>query len=247
MRPKLNHGKPCPAQFFSPLLCGLIVILLVNYIPGASAIKARAADLQNSGWTVEEQGGSEPAQPASQAQPVTAGQAQGQPEQLGDVQEQEPTFFDPDSIPDSEPIPNADWVFEIPVKVENIPNQVERLGFTCRVFKWAYGIEGCGRITFGYAKKRVPLVDNAYDGTVVVGVNYDVETDYGEECREFGIENAELYECKMYLIGPDNSWKYPGLKDLTPEWRLADQDKPFQWKTGRHALPGKTPKITRER
>ncbi|MCF8111665.1 MAG: hypothetical protein K9J85_09280 [Desulfobacteraceae bacterium] len=238
MKPRTGNGKACPGHFLAFLLYGLIVILLVNYAPGAFGESALAEELQSSGWTVQQQGGSATAQPAGQVQHAPAGQIQQQPEQLGDIQEEEPTYFDPDSIPDSVPVPDANWVFEVPIDVKNLPDNVQRLGITCRVFKFKSITlpHEAQRITFGYAKKRVPLVNGAYKGNVIVGVKYDEElAHWGEHTPS--PHKAEEYECKMYLIGPNNHWERPKNSQASPFWRQADPNQPFRWKTGRNNLP----------
>lgn len=243
MKPRTGNSKACPGHFLAFLLYGLIIILLVNYALGAFGKSAMAEELQSSGWTIRQQGASGTAQPADQAQQAPAGQIQQQPEQLGDIQEEEPTYFDLNSIPDSLPIPDANWVFEVPIDVKNLPDNVQRLGITCRVFKFKSITlpHEAQRITFGYAKKRVQLVNGSYKGNVIIGVKYD------EELAQHGVwtdnakipppHKAEEYECKMYLIGPNNHWEKPKNFQASPFWRQADPNQPFRWKTGRMDLP----------
>jgi len=135
MKPRTGKNKACLAHFLASLLYGLIIILLVNYVPCAFGESALAEELQSSGWTVQQQGDSGTAQPAGQAKQAPAVKIQQQPEQLGDIQEEEPNFLDPESIPDSVPVPMADWVFEVPVDVKNLPGEVRDLMVFCWVME----------------------------------------------------------------------------------------------------------------
>ncbi|MCF8028908.1 MAG: hypothetical protein K9K81_11130 [Desulfobacteraceae bacterium] len=211
---------------------------------GSFSVMVFAEELQNPDTNLQVQGETETSEPVSQHQSGTTGQMQQQPEELADIQQEEPTFFDPETVPDSVPIPEANWVFEVPLDVKNLPEAVQMLGITCRVFKFkSITLPGeAQRITFGYAKKRVQLTDGEYAGNVIIGVSYDPDlAAYGawgdDNARTPGPEKAEEYECKMYLIGPDSNWEKPKQSQVSPPWRHADPDQAFRWKTGRNQLP----------
>ncbi len=224
MKPRLSHGKPCPGHFFMPLLYGFIVILLANYVPGTFVRAARAAELQGSGWTVQQQGDSGTAQPAGQAQQAPAGQVQQQPEQLGDIQEEVPTFLEPESIPDSVPVPMADWVFEVPVDVKNLPGEVRDLMVYCLVME---GNKNDRNVLLGSGKKIVQPVNGAYQGTILVGVNISQDS----QDEGWSVHHADRCTCGLQLRGPDPGsgyiWVSPGIS-MSPPWRNADPNEPYR-------------------
>ncbi|MDM8538048.1 hypothetical protein QUF70_14930 [Desulfobacterales bacterium HSG17] len=169
-------------------------------------------------------------------------QANQQPQELADTieYEQDLEVFDPSTIPESVPIPDADWVFEVPVDVKNLSDQVKEIVIRARVLTFVSG----DRVTFGLAKKYVQLVDGAYKGNVMVGVKYDASTArHNASYNPFGNndpwspDSAKEYECKIYLIGPNNKWENPTKSQVTKRWRMINPDKPFKWRTGRTNLP----------
>jgi len=231
MKPKQSSPERGPKSCTIVLLSGIAFLVLAGWILGGHAGTAWAADLQGSGWTVQGQGGSQTAQQADQNQPVTAGQAQGQPEQLGDVQEEQPTFLDPDSIPDS--VPEGDWVFEVPVQVSDISPDVEKLGLVCEVFtgeernEEIYGENNWeNKVVYGRAKKRIALQSGSFQGTALIGVN-----------RTGKYWKATHYTCWLYLIGPDNSWHVPTVRPRNPQFRRMHSGHAFQWETQGVPLP----------
>jgi len=220
MKPKQRSQERGPKACTIVLLSGIAFLVLAGWILGGYAGTAWAAELQGSGWTVQGQGGSQTAQPASQNQPVTAGQAQGQTEQLGDIQEEEPTFFDPESIPDSVPIPMADWVFEVPVDVKNLPDEVQKMMVVCKV----YGLYHGKWPKIGENGKILPIIDGSCNKDVLIGVQYQHKDDMPPNPPK-----RSEYRCIMYLRGPgpDNTWAFPSDAKVSPLWRQADPEKSF--------------------
>ena len=223
MKPKQRSQERGPKSCTIVLLSGIAFLVLAGWILGGHAGTAWAEDLQSSGWTVQGQGGSQTAQQAGQNQPVTAGQAQGQPEQLGDVQEEQPTFLDPDSIPDSVPIPMADWVFEVPVDVKNLPDEVQKMMVICRVYH-RYDRRTYKKV--GENGKIVQINGGSCQKNVLIGLNYQ---------RQDGMVNSPptndlSYSCIMYLRGPgpEYKWAHPFDSKVSPPWRRADPDQPFR-------------------
>lgn len=223
MKPAQSQGKHGETKYGKSLLSVLFILWFAGYVPGSFVEISRAADLQNSGWTIQGQQASETAQPAVQAQE--------QPEQLADIQEEEPTFFDPESLPDS--VPEADWVFEIPVRVSEISQQVEKIGLVCEVFtgdKYMEELHGennwKNKTVYGRAKKRIELHNGSFEGTVMVGVN-----------KTGKYWKATHYTCWMYVIGPDNHWHVPSIKPKNPLYRRMHSGHPFRWETRGVPLP----------
>lgn len=163
-------------------------------------------------------------------------------EQYQDLQSLEPeeiTFIDVSNIPDSVPIPEGDWVFEVPLDLRELPPEVERVGVLCRVFHFVTQTRAGGRqVTItrasGRAKHRVDVADGSVQETVFLGIKglWDSCTD-GHNCPW----NAKKWECEMYLIGEDHHWNKPTKKVRHPYWRRADPEEPFRWHTGAKSLP----------
>ena len=209
---------------------GIILVI----VTGNHAV-AQNMQIQNSSGDVqlqEEQG------TGQLSQQPDAG-VQQQPQELGDLEEDEVTYFDPETVPDSVPIPDAHWVFEVPVNVQNISSEVQRLGIACLVATYGAILGSPTRTECGYVKKRVDLVDGSYQGNVVIGMNFLQDDNEGIEGYPSGEMDTtgycEDYECKMYLIGPapDYRWKIPVQGEVYPVWRWAAPDQPFRWATGR--------------
>lgn len=223
MKPKRSREKHRQDVSNKTLLNGLVILMLAGCILGWLIGPAWAADLQGTGWTVQGQGDSETAQPASQTQPMTEGEAQGQPEQLGDIQEEEPTFLDPESIPDSVPVPMADWVFEVPVDVKNLPDEVQKIMVICRVFVFNDGRNH----KIGENGKIVQISDGSCQKNVLIGLDYQRPDGFSADWLP---GNNLSYGCLMYLRGPgpDYRWAVPWDEKVTPPWRRADPDQPFR-------------------
>ncbi len=179
-------------------------------------------------------------------------QAYEQPQDLGDIPDAEDMYaFDPDSIPDSVFPADADWAFNVPINVSNLPPEVEKLGITCETLFWknrggnqmmdgrwdSGGLENL-RVDCGYATSRIDIEGGAYSGNIVIGVqmNEGAADNIGH-----AFWRAREYECKMYLIGDlpgeNNSWEIPQTSPISPGWRRADANQPFRWWTGRRPIP----------
>jgi hypothetical protein len=216
------------ASIFISILCMMLIVT-------ANHAVAQNLQIQNSDGGVQLEVG----QGAGQVSQQPDAGVQQQPQELGDIEEDEVTYFDPETVPDSVPIPVAQWVFEVPVNVQNISSEVQRLGITCLLATYGavYGV--ATRTECGYVKKRVDLVDGSYQGNVVIGMNHGQDDNEGEEGYLSGEVDTtgycDEYECKMYLIGPapDHRWKIPVQGEVYPVWRWAAHDHPFRWATGR--------------
>jgi hypothetical protein len=223
-RPEEHGLKTCTTV----LLSGIAFLLLAGWVLGGYAGTALAADLQGSGWTVQDQGGAETAQPA--------GQAQGQPEQLGDVQEEEPTFFDPGSMPDTVPLSDADWIFEVPINVAGISEEVDQIGIVCKIYKTEVKDTGSvWQLLRGKGKKKIDLESGSYQGNVVFGVQSKLSPEVHDPP-----DDANRYTCWLYIVGPDGHWYSPTKKqisDTDPAFIQMNKDKPFRCDTGLKDLP----------
>jgi len=207
-------------------------ILCMMFIDTANHAVAQNLQIQNSGGNAQLEEGLGAGQVSQQPD---AG-VQQQPQELGDFEEGEVIYFDPETLPDSVPIPDAQWVFEVPVNVQNISSEVQRLGITCLVATYGAIYGSPTRTECGYVKKRIDLVDGSYQGNVVIGMNYEQDDNEGSEGYLIDTTGyCEEYECKMYLIGPapDHRWKVPVQGEVYPVWRWANPDRPFRWATGR--------------
>ena len=236
MKPKQRSQERSPKTCTIVLLSGIAFLVLAGWVLGGYAGTAWAADLQGSGWTVQGQGGSETAQPAGQAQPVNAGQTQDQPEQLGDVQEEESTFFDPESMPDSAPLSDADWIFEVPINVAGISEEIDQIGIVCKVYKTEVKDSGSvWQLLRGEGKKKIDLESGSYQGNVVFGVQSKLSPEIHDPP-----DDANRYTCWLYIVGPDGHWYSPTKKqisDTDPAFIQMDKNKPFRWDTGFKDLP----------
>ncbi|MCF6266452.1 MAG: hypothetical protein L3J57_07900 [Desulfuromusa sp.] len=190
----------------------------------------QSAQVSDSGSGVQitgDVGSGSTASPALQEQGQVYGQAQQQPRQVADLQEDEITYFDPSTIPDSTPIPDTDWVFEVPINVSTLPAEVNKLGVVCEVFSFSH--PSGFKSEYGKAKRRLDLTAGSYHDSILIGVDRSVNY-----LRDRSLE----YECYMYLIGPGNRWKAPSSDpNSTPYWRRADPDRLLRWKTDRQTLP----------
>lgn len=177
-------------------------------------------------------------------QPAAAGQQAGQYQNAGDQpvdvadidgdDSDELTAFDPSTIPDAAPTPDADWLFEVPIDVEGISQEVQQLGVVCEVFEfWVdpYDPTHTGKTTYGKNKKKIDLEHGAYHGNVLIGINFN-----GRPNRE--PHQAEKYTCWVYIVGSDSHWYVPKKKrNVTPEFRRMSKKRPFRWQTGPVSIP----------
>lgn len=165
-------------------------------------------------------------------------QANQEAQELMDIElpEDEMFFFDPESIPDSVPLPRTTWVFQVPIDVTDLPAEVERIGVYCQVFSTSVDPIGqASASSCGEGKKRVDVVNGAVSETVTIGI----EGDWARRMyRTYAAPwLGDKWECKMYLIGPDHRWKIPSTDVVHPAWRQADPDEQFRWHAGPHPLP----------
>ncbi len=198
----------------------LCILLMIPW--SAKAIDVQVQDGQGA-INVQEQGG----------------QVAEEPQELWDlpgITNEDITLFDPDSIPDSMPLPDSTWVFQVPIEVSDLPAEVQRIGIMCNVFETVHASSGWVAInSCGQAKARIDVVNGAVSQTVIIGVqgawDRTVSSGYAAPWE------AEKWECKMYLIGPDNHWNIPSTDVVNPQWRRADPGEAFQWHAGPHPLP----------
>lgn len=164
-----------------------------------------------------------------------SGQITEQPQDLADASELEQNLeaFDPSTIPESAPIPDAEYVFEVPVDVKDLSSEVKGLGLHCEIFSWEHhdswdpDDDRSTKWTWGDARLRLDLVDGSYNGNASIGVNK----------MQGAARKPDKYEIKIYLIGPDNSWEIPNPSRTDNHWSAVDPDEPFKWKIGPHNLP----------
>ena len=184
-------------------------------------------------------------QPAGAAQqPGQYQNAGDQPIDIADIEgddSEELTAFDPSTIPDAAPTPEADWLFEVPIDVEGISEQVQQLGIKCEVFRFERHGGYYSKNVFGDGKKKIDLQNGAYHGNVLIGINQSTR----EETNRAGVTRyiplghlAEKYTCWMYLVGPDNNWHVPKKKrSVSPAFRRMSRERPFRWETGPVSIP----------
>lgn len=150
------------------------------------------------------------------------------PNQLEEILINELEAFDISTIPESVPMPEADWLFEVPVDVKNIPANVQNIGIKTIVHRWKSNVKK-GTIDFGISQTKVKLVNGAYKGNVLMGVSYDEELVKRTSGREESIppSGARGYVCILYVIGSDNSWIRTSKEQTSPAWGMADANQPF--------------------
>lgn len=146
------------------------------------------------------------------------------PNHLSDMPPEEWEAFDPSTVPEAVLIPEADWVFEVPFDVKNISTNVGSVGAVVRIHVWS---TKHGEITFGKSRAEVQLVNGAYNGKIIFGVKHDEESINSQIGYTLPPKRAKYYSLSLYLIGPDNTWYYPGKEQLSPPWRMADASQPF--------------------
>jgi len=137
--------------------------------------------------------------------------------------------------PEGDPgMPDADFVFEVPVDVKNIFDVVTAVRVRCVVEDEFNHVGGTfDREARARGARDVLLVNGAYQGTVLVGA------DYTEDALSRGLLDVDRYVCDFSLIGPEGVVSAP----LTnPEWeglywRRPDYQEPLTWRvTG--PIPG---------
>lgn len=178
------------------------------------------------------------------------GQASQEAEDLGDLPGSgDMTFFDPDSIPESVFPEDADWALNLPVSVSNLDPGVKKLGIKCETLYWKSGGhiwadrwndagQERDRVQCGWAKGRIDIDNGAYTGNIIIGIQM-------HPGASDNISNAywlaTQYECWMYLVGDipgaPNSWRRPETGPVSPGWRRADANQPFNWQTGLQDIP----------
>ncbi len=208
-----------------PLVIGSMVMVMILFPYLATTSQAIQAQGQQAGGNVQV-GESPPVQPAEQGgQPQHAGD---QPVDVADIEEDEMTAFDPSTIPDAAPTPEADWLFEVPIDVEGISAEVQQIGIKCEVF--LFGSRG-QKITHGDAKRKIDLENGAYHGNVLIGVMMYPGASVVAHL-------SDKYTCWTYLVGPSNNWHVPKQKQtVSPGFRRMSKERPFRWQTGAVSIP----------
>lgn len=134
--------------------------------------------------------------------------------------EDELSAFDPSTIPDSSP--DGDWIFEVPIKAEQMSDQVRGLLVTCYVGQMVTDEDGTHLEPSGSAKKEIRLTNGSYQGNVNIGVN---------------AQTGDKYLCTVLLVGPDGRAEIFRTGGPTNDWRRIDPEKPHKWRTGFVDLP----------
>lgn len=119
----------------------------------------------------------------------------------------------------------ADWVFEVPVDVKNLPGEVRDLMVYC----WVMEDNKKGRnVILGNGKKIVQPVNGAYQGTVLVGVNISQDS----QDEGWSVHHADRCSCGLQLRGPGPEsgyiWASPSMSMVSPPWRRADPNEPYR-------------------
>ena len=140
--------------------------------------------------------------------------------------------LDPSTIPESSP--DADWLFEVPIEVSQMSEEVQGLNVFCVMGENPVNLNA-GRskaqafYTFenpSYAGKEVPLENGSFHGSVTIGIN---------------AQTGDKYMCRVLLIGPNGGkhWpeKAPDEVSSESDWWMANPNKPFKVETGVKSLP----------
>jgi len=201
-----------------PALTGMALVLIV-FLVGPSTVLA--VDNQVQGGVIR--GNAQVEQEPVDVNEAPGAQVDQEIQDLMDIMAEEGMiFFDPESIPDSVPpaegeeLPEAAWIFRVPVNVSNLSSEVKKIAIHCLTLKITQEYDapfwGNEHIRCGEAKQRVVPVDGSYQGTVIVGVpvRFPNNPDY-YTCDE--------YDCKMYLVDADDHWNIPSTENVSPIWR----------------------------
>ena len=203
-----------------PLAIWSLVMIMVLFSSSAASGQDIQAQGQPVGGNVQV-GGSPPVQPAQQSGPY-----QHAGDQLIDAQE-----FGEDgslgTIPPSAALPDADWVFEIPVDVQGI-SQEARFIYIYSVVYMSELNEESGLHTprsLGSSRKTVELENGAYQGDVLVGVNKR-RTVTDAEAGQVAYANIKLYlctdiDCSTFCLPSTDPNKFPAFCRMNP-------DRPFR-------------------
>lgn len=127
-----------------------------------------------------------------------------------------------ETIPPAVAIPDADWVLDVPIDVQGISPEVQKIYIVCRIG------EG-GVRTYGWNVKMLTLENGAYQGRVLIGISKRDEFTYSQA------ENADYYGCSLELCqcpcqGTDctfrgSPWTGP---DTLPAFLRMNPARPFQ-------------------
>lgn len=141
--------------------------------------------------------------------------------------------FDPSAIYNSVDIQEADWAFEIPLSVNDIPSIVKYISVATVV----NGSLHSGRTyQLGRTVTKIKLVNGAFNGKILVGINYDRER-LEKKFKGHDLpteQNASSYGVYLTLVDPndDDNLIIPTIEFNIPTWRMASPDEPFNWITG---------------
>ncbi len=185
------------------------LILVIALFTAPRLTNAEEVQVQNSGGNAQVYGEDGDAEPAGQLPP----------EQIGDIQEEPPSFLDLETIPESHALPIADWVFEVPLSVQNILENLE-MWIICNTYN---SYPNGGSQLIGRGRTQVPLVEGAYEGNVLVGVQW-IE-------GRHTVAAGNYYYCAIYLCpsGQLAEAISPTTQQVHPSWRWADADQPFRY------------------
>jgi hypothetical protein len=160
-----------------------------------------------------------------------------------------PGFALAGSVPEQNP-PSPDWIFTVPINVQNLHPDVKKLGIICETsFTAMHGVKGLPKlpglekaeiVKVGKGKVRIPIQGGKFMGNAVVPVQAGSALPdwdkYAEKDRQTLYKNVDRYECKMYMVNQHGDWR-PPTKDDASGWLAADPRAPFRWSTDRKHLP----------
>jgi hypothetical protein len=153
------------------------------------------------------------------------------------------------SVPEENP-PRPDWIFTVPINVQNLHPDVKKLGIICETsFTAMKGIKGLPKlpglgkaeiIKVGKGKVRIPVQGGKFLGNATVPVQAGSALPdwnrYSAKEQQAIFNHVDRYECKMYMVNQNGDWRVP-TKDDTRGWLAADPRAPFRWSTDRKNLP----------
>ena len=155
-----------------------------------------------------------------------AGYQQAGQQQMGDQNsgDQGLSAFDSSSVPPAGPLPEADWILEIPIDVQGISEQIQKIRVMCQIYTTSETDDGHVRYeTLCGATYRDFYPENgAYQRRELIGIAKSDDVDYNEASQ------ADIYACAIRLCENDDCF-YPSQDPgSVPVFTRMNPDRPFQ-------------------
>lgn len=205
----------------------LIIMILSFGLSSFSAAQSVQATNPNAG--IQTTGGA--ATTTVSQQQTTDAQIQDQAQDLGNIENLSGgmTSFDPSTIPESVEFPEADFVFEVPVNVWNLDDELNEIYICCQL------LTSDERTNLGLAINSAELIDGAFQGNVLVGVYFDPP----ENPERYSIDQAKKYVCFLRVgnTDQDGDLYWPTTEPAHPIFRRMNPDKRFKYRTDFCSIP----------